>query len=118
LLTPVSIIVLNCAMELRCHPLMSHRGLSTWPPTWVWRGGNGNAASVPKGEIGILKEVLSSLIEPRKRLFLIVEHNGEEYMGCLIVDDMAFCQQLEKLLRQFYNRPIAEIGSIDLTLTL
>jgi hypothetical protein len=105
-------------MELRCHPLMSHRGISTWPPVWLWRGGNGKAAPVPKGEIGILKEVLSSIIEPRNRLFLIVEQDGEEYMGCLILDDAAFCRQIEKLLRQFYNRPISEIGNIDLTHTL
>jgi hypothetical protein len=26
-------------MLLRDHPLMTHHGAHSWPPTWVWAGG-------------------------------------------------------------------------------
>jgi hypothetical protein len=42
-------------MTLREHQQMSHQGLSTWPPVWVWI--DGEKDENPKGEIGILKRV-------------------------------------------------------------
>jgi hypothetical protein len=38
-------------------------------------------------------------------------------MGCLLFNDKAFCRQLEKLPPQLCNRPISEIGSLDLSHT-
>jgi hypothetical protein len=43
-------------MLLRDHPLMSYRGVPRWPPAWLWRGGNETIN--PKGEVGILKDVI------------------------------------------------------------
>src|SRR5438093_13070282 len=36
----ISLPALKVAMELRNHPLMSYRHLSSWPPTWAWIGGS------------------------------------------------------------------------------
>lgn len=48
----------------------------------------------------------------------MVEHNGGEYMGCLMFDDGVFCRQLEKLLPRYYNQTISQIGGIDFSHTL
>jgi hypothetical protein len=99
-------------MLLRDHPLMSRRGVSNWPPVWTWIGGPENKR--PRGEIGILKAVSLSQIQPANRCYLYVDHEGSSYIGCLLIDDHVFCTQMAKLLQDCHNRPIAEIGSLDL----
>jgi hypothetical protein len=99
-------------MVLRDHPLMRYHGLPNWPPTWSWTGGLNNKH--PTGEIGILKSVELSNVQPADRCFLTIEHEGSSYMGCLLFDDHAFCRYVAKLLDSHCNRPIADIGSLDL----
>ena len=70
------------------------------------------------GEVGNLEEVLVSNINPYDRCFLFIEHEGSKYIGCLLIDNEAFCSEVANLLKCFYNRPIAEIGSLDLSHTL
>jgi hypothetical protein len=103
-------------MLLRDHPLMRYHRLSNWPPAWFWIGGLENKR--PSGEIGIFKSVELSTIEPANRCFLSIDYEGSSYMGCLLFEDHAFCDQIVKLLRGYLNRPIAEIGSLDLSHTL
>ena len=103
-------------MLLRDHPLMMFKGVRSWPPVWIWTGGAKNKR--PRGEVGILQAVLPSTIQPSNRCFLYVEHEGSTYIGCLLTDDHAFCREIMKLLRHHCDRPIAEIGSLDLTHTL
>ena len=62
--------------KLRDHPLMSYGAISNWPPIWVWRGENKR----PKGEVGILKEVRPHAMSPSHKCFLVVEHQGAEYL--------------------------------------
>jgi hypothetical protein len=59
-----------------------------------------------------------SKIEPANRCFLLIFYEGSSYMGCLLFDDPAFCKQIVNLLHDYCNRPIAEIGSLDLSYTL
>jgi len=99
-------------MILRDHPLMSYRGLSNWPPVWTWRGGAGEDKR-PRGEIGILRDVFLSQVEPRTRLYLIMEHERAEYMGCLLFNDATLCRQICELLDKHRGCPIADIGSLD-----
>jgi hypothetical protein len=47
-------------MLLRDHPLMSFKGMSSWPPVWTWIDGHEKKSA--RGEIGILKEVTLSKI--------------------------------------------------------
>jgi hypothetical protein len=103
-------------MVLRDHPLMRYHGLPSWPPAWSWTGGLDNKH--PTGEIGILKSVELSNVQPANRCFLSIEHEGSSYMGCLLFDDVVFCQQITELLRSCCNRPVAEIGGLDVAYTL
>jgi hypothetical protein len=95
---------------------MRYHGLSNWPPGWGWIGGLDNKR--PIGEIGILKSVEPSHVLPANRCFLTIDHEGSLYIGCLIFDDEMLCGQISKLLQGYLNRPIAEIGSLDLSHTL
>jgi len=103
-------------MMLRDHPLMQHHGLHSWPPVWTWI--DGSEKNHPRGEIGILRRVVPSKISSAEKCFPYIEHDGSEYMGCLLFDDRAFCSQIAELLQGCCNHPIAEIGSIDLGHTL
>jgi hypothetical protein len=95
-------------MLLRDHPLLSYHGIPSWPPVWTWIGGT--ESNEPRGEVGILEEVLLSNISPCDRCFLFIAYEGSKYIGCLLIDDGAFCSQVAKLLKSYHNRPIAEIG--------
>jgi hypothetical protein len=103
-------------MLLRDHPLMSRYGVPNWPPVWTWVDGPEN--KFPKGEVGILIWVSLTGIQPHDRCYLYINHEASSYLGCLLFDDPAFCRHVAKLLESYCNRPIAEIGSIDLTHTL
>jgi hypothetical protein len=101
-------------MELRNHSLMSYRKLATWPPAWVWVGGNEDRH--PKGEVGILKQVRQVNGHPIvHRCFLWMEYADSMYLGCLLLDDLSFCQWVTKLLEENIGRPIESIGDLDLS---
>ena len=100
-------------MSLRNHPLMRYRGVPSWPPHWVWT--DGLEDKCPKGEIGVFRRVIQSKIQPSNRWFLFIDYEESLYGGVLAVDDHIFCTQLVKLLRAHCNRPIAEIGGLDLS---
>jgi hypothetical protein len=95
---------------------MQYHSIPNWPPVWTWTGGLDNNAH--EGEIGILRAVSLSNVQPADRCFLYIEHEGSSYIGCLLFDDSAFCSQIANLLQGCCNRLIAEIGSLDLSHTL
>ena len=99
-------------MELRDHPLMSVQGRRSWPPVWVWIGGQ--PAKHPKGEVGVLKEVRKSLRPPvlSDRLFLIMEEQEALYVGCLLFDDRTFCEWLLAELHNHIGKNIEHIGQL------
>ena len=103
-------------MLLRDHPFFRYHGVPSWPPIWTWVNGLENTH--PQGEIGILRWVEQSKVLPADRCFLYIEHEGSSYIGCLLVDDYGFCNQVVKLLQNHCNCPIADIGSLDLSHTL
>jgi hypothetical protein len=47
-----------------------------------------------------------------------MQHEESFYLGWLLFHDIAFCTHITELLQSCCNRPIAEIGSLDLTHTL
>jgi len=104
------------SMLLRDHPLMTYKGNHSWPPGWLWTAGYDNTH--PQGEVGILKAVLRSHINPRDRCFLIMEHCGAEYVGALLLSDPAFCEEIVELLMQHLGETVPEIGDIDLSYML
>lgn len=96
---------------------MCYRGIPSWPPVWTFAGGR-EKKHPRRGEIGILREVTISIIQPNDRCFLHIEHQGSMYIGCLLIDDQAFCVQIVTLLQGYLNRPIVNIGSLDVSHTL
>jgi hypothetical protein len=104
-------------MALRNHPLLNYRGVPSWPPIWTFTGGLENKRP-RREEIGILKEVTISNVQPADRCFLYIEHEGSSYVGCLLIEDQVFCAQIVTLLQGHLNRPVAEIGSLDVSYTL
>lgn len=102
-------------MELRSHPLMCYRTVRNWPPTWVERRA-GIGGEELRGEIGVLKEVVPSILFPGgSRFFLIVEHENKQYIGCLIFDDATFCQEIFRIVRTHIGWRIADVGSLDVS---
>jgi hypothetical protein len=99
-------------MELRSHPLMSHRGVFSWPPQWVRIDGTENQS--PVGEVGILSEVSASNVPGLDELFVMMDYLGSVYMGCLVFDDLGFCHELHQLLAAQRGRPISEIAALEL----
>lgn len=100
-------------MKFRDHPLMTHRRLPNWPPTWAHFDGT-RQDNESSSEIGILKEV-ASYMAPGAMCFLTIEVEQEPWMGVLLFDDVAFCRQITNLLQQYVGRPIREIGDIELS---
>lgn len=47
-----------------------------------------------------------------------LENSIQLELGCLLFDDEIFCGQIVKVLQTHCNRPIAEIGSLDVSYTL
>jgi hypothetical protein len=66
----------------------------------------------------ILKAAELSNVLPATRCFLKIEYEGSTYTGCLLFDDEFICAQITKILQGYLNRPVAEIGSLDLSHTL
>jgi len=100
-------------MKLRDHPLLSYKGVSSWPPTWLWGGGGRYVYAM--GEVGVLKDAMLSSIEPFEKCFLIMEHEGRKYVGTLMLGDSSFCREIHPLLIEHRGKTIQEIGEIDLS---
>jgi DNA-binding response OmpR family regulator len=60
----------GAGMLLRDHPLMSRDGAPNWPPVWAWVDGVEN--KLAKGELGILKWVGLSGLQPPDRCYLFI----------------------------------------------
>jgi hypothetical protein len=65
-------------------------------------------------EIGILKRVSLPKLKPAKQFYMYIDHEESSYIGCLLIDDQAFCRHVAEVLQFCCNRPIAEIGGLDL----
>jgi len=105
---------------LRDSPLITYRGVHTWPPAWMWAG-KGEPKTV-RGEIGSLNEVHPSIadpgdpscVRPFNRIYLFIEYQNAEYLGCLLFDDPAACRQIAEILSHQCGRLLSEIGDLDL----
>ena len=102
-------------MQLPNHPLMSYRGLRSWPPTWSLANPQNDLKPL-RGEIGRLKYILPDQLS--KKCFLIIEHDDHPYVGCLFFDDSIFCAQMiiNKIIESQAGFTIKEIGDLDLSL--
>ena len=102
-------------MQLRDHPLLSRKDLPSWPPVWIPRA----KVQVPlpaslHGEIGFLTRIVRSDLV-KHCIFLYIREKESEYIGCLTMEDVSFCQHLYELLKTRIGKSIKEIGGIDLS---
>jgi len=96
---------------------MNYRGVWNWPPTWTVLVPRNGSVKTVMGEVGVLTYVHSNF-EKSNKLFLVIEYQLDMYVGCLIFRDHSFCTQISHLLRDHIDRPIKEIGDLDLSYTL
>ena len=94
---------------------MSFGGLSNWPP--IWTSVANKQINTLTGELGNLKHAITDDQLPCK-CFLVIEYEGENYMGSLLFDDAAFCNQIADLLQFYLGSSIEKIGDLDITFTL
>jgi hypothetical protein len=100
-------------VQLRDHPLMRCRGRPNWPPAWTWIDGKENKN--PKGELGMLKQVKLSSVEPLlNRCFLWMEYEGSIYLGCLLFDNKFFCERISTLLGEHSGSSICGHHSLEI----
>ena len=72
----------------------------------------------PVATTPMLREVILSEIEPPDRCFMIMQHMGVEYIGCLLFENFAFCHKIYEVLGEYCGNPIHEIGDIELSYAL
>jgi hypothetical protein len=103
-------------MQLRGHPLMTRKsGVCTWPPWWT--SIHFGAPNKPRGEVGILQQVLMNDAMDTK-IFMFIEYNGLRYVGLLAFDDPKFCDAIYTLLGSTIGFSIKEIGDLDVSFML
>jgi hypothetical protein len=103
-------------MELRHHPLLTHRGTRTWPPLWHQR--TGGALKMLQGEIGVLRNIHYSRDAGTRLCYLVIEHESEFFIGTLQFDDAHTCNDICRVIHEQIGRSIREIGSLDIADTL
>jgi hypothetical protein len=64
--------------------------------------------------VGILKEISRYSLLSADGLTLVIEYNESAYMGLLLFDDFGASRKIQDILKTLRDRPIAEIGSLDI----
>lgn len=82
-----------------------------WPPNWIRIEGEGN----PKltGEIGILRSIVRSRLEPLTTCYLTMEFQGCSYLGTLSFRERSLSDQVFELLQQHRGDSIQQIGNLE-----
>jgi len=96
-------------MKLRDHPKLLYK----WPPAWA-----GSGTEFPVGKVGVLKEVKYHKAEGKSpdRIVLVIEYRNHTFSGVIPGDDADFLQSLYQQLSQCLDRPIHEIGNLEIAL--
>ncbi len=89
---------------------MKVRDLQGWPPQW--RGAPRGTDHVPRGEDGILVAVRWDL--KNQSCALTMEDEGDRYSG-LLEGEVRLLTKLYLLLGWHIGRPLANIGSLEMT---
>lgn len=65
--------------------MVSYRSARSWPPVWISKRGDKYRRII--GEVGILKDLQLSKIEPCRLFILAMEDHDQEYEGILLFED-------------------------------
>jgi len=90
--------------------------MRNWPPLWVWTAGTESKHA--EGEVGTLKSVMLVGTEPINKCYLIIEYDGEQYIGCLLFGDSSFCRRIYGVLENHCGASLQRIGGIDVNYTI
>ena len=101
------------SVQLRRHPIMAFWGYTRWPPIWI--ESQGTTESTLRGEIGVLRRALSYPHNPRQ-IFLTIEHEGAEYIGCLLMEYEFLGEYMTRLLNDCIGMTIESIGNLEVPL--
>jgi hypothetical protein len=71
--------------------------MRNWPPVWTHARNDGGVKRTLMGEVGVLKHVLSNS-EMSKKCYLVIDFEGERYVGTVLCDDHAFSLQIPRVL--------------------
>ena len=97
-------------LKLRDNPLMKYHGLPNWPP--VWTRTKRDSVKTVRGEVGVLNYVHANFRISGK-CYLVMDYEGETYVGTLIFESHAFCKQVCELLNHHLKWSIQAIGDLD-----
>jgi hypothetical protein len=95
---------------------MKWQGFPNWPPQWA--GAYGPGTKFPIGDVGVLKGVRAMPASPAgpAHLTLVIEYEGRRFEGALMVDDAAVLEPLRLRLLEWIDRPLQEVGAMDIDL--
>jgi hypothetical protein len=97
---------------------MSYREHRSWPPIWIPYGGFWEKhRAILQGEVGVLAKV-RYYPQRRGRIYLRIDRDGVEYIGCVLLDDEVFCEHVVEHLERFCGTPIEAIGSSEIGVPL
>jgi hypothetical protein len=103
-------------VQLREHPAFRYHRVSTWPPVWT-KAQKDRPPKTVMGEVGVLNLVYANP-QISNKCYLVIQHEDDRYVGCLIFDNKSFCRQITEYLRLQTGRTIEDIGGLDVSFTL
>ncbi|MCL4485133.1 MAG: hypothetical protein M1537_02140 [Nitrospirae bacterium] len=100
--------------HFRDHPKLRYHGAPTWPPDWG--GVYKDFELIPRGEVGILRDVEKIDADPfyPEHLLLTMEYDRKAYSGTLWIEDSDFLEKIFNLLRTKCGKRIEEIGKMEI----
>ena len=99
-------------MKLRDHPLLSYKGLRSWPPLWV-RIDDVSKCQVESDETGTLIQVRIDNLADCK-IMLRMEYSGHEYAAVLMFDAQEFCLRVYQALKHYVGRAVKQLGEVEI----
>ena len=93
---------------------MAFWGYTRWPPIWIEY--QGTSESILQGEIGVLRSALSYPYNPCK-IFLTIEHERADYIGCLLMEYEFLGEYMARLLNDCIGMTTESIGSLEIPIT-
>jgi hypothetical protein len=99
-------------VKLREYSVRSlHDQVFSWPP--LWTGVKEKGHHTLTGEIGTLRYVYANQVVWTK-CYLVIEHERENYVGCLFFTSHNLSKQIISLLQRHIGQTIKEIGNLDI----
>jgi hypothetical protein len=90
---------------------LRHCSSINWPPDWIRIDGEGNLKLT--GEIGTLRSIVGSRLEPLATIYLMMDFEGGSYMGTLSFSESSLSNQVFELLQQHIGDGLQQVGNLE-----